>query len=402
MSDLHQSFEFDEHFPLMFVTDFRKYCNAFDNISFVVGHNLSHEQFDAVKNLFGSLKVPVATAGVDTVHGQVPNELFSFSFIDPQGRRRESGWNTLMLATLFAFQAGEIAQLLESTQGHPSPQQLWEILHGGQPPADLTMDNLADKVMRSMCQQIHAIGTLIGKPLLPDIVFSACRLKFGISPKAFIDKFRNCAHQDVTFTVNDQTGQSGLFPPPSRAGKNYENGDHHYAFGLDFIRARMPCGSQPGPNGETGCKITVQPPEGEPVMFNQSDYEQVPADGKDAYLDQIPNEVSKLCQSEAQLAAVGVCTTQGVQGVLYSTGLAYWDVTGGTAEHTALDHHISKLPNGNILVKISEKPGSLFKLDLQLEVSPEGLVSTRPESSFTAPSLDKIRDYQQAHPGEIR
>jgi len=402
LNDLQQSFDFDDNFAIIFAGEFRKYCNPFDDISFIVGNNLNHQQFEAVKNLFGSLKVPVATDGIDRIHGQIPDQEFSFSFIDAQGHRRSSEWTPQMLATLFAFQAGEISRLLESTQGQPTPQQLWEVLHGGEPPAGLTMDNLADKVMRSMCQQIHAVGTLIGKPLSPALFFMTCRLKIGMSPKTFISKLMQCPHQDVTFTVNDQTGKSGLFPPPSLMGKNYEDGSHNFAFDLDFIRAGMPSGAQAGPNGEAGCKITVQPLEGEPVVFKQSDYINVPDDGKSQYLDQIPNEVRKLCQSEAQLAGVGICTTQAIQSALVSSALVYWNITGGSNEHTALDHHISKLPNGNVLVKVSEKPGSLFKLDYQFEVSPDGMVTLRPESSFTLPSLDKVRAYQQDHPGEIR
>jgi hypothetical protein len=252
--------------------------------------------------------------------------------------------------------------------------------------------------MRSVCQQIHAAGQLIGMNLTPEVFFSSCPLKIGMDPLALVNKIVQSAHGDVKFTFSDQVGQSGMFPLPSLMGKQYENGHEHYAFGLDFIRAIMPPGAQPGPNGETGCKITVQPIEGEPVQFNQSDYKKQPDNGKGAYLAQIPAEVRKLCQSDAQLAGVGICTTQAIQGALRSVPFFYWNVTGEGLEHTALDHHISKLENGNVLVKISEKPGSLFKFDMQFEVAPDGMVSIRPESSLTLPSLEKVRAFQQANP----
>ena len=396
--DLAKSFGFDENFIGSFTAQFRKYCTPFDNDAYLVGNHLNQAQHDAVNNLFKNLKAPEAQNGINTMYGQLPDRDFRFTFTDTQGNVQRSSWTPKMLATMFAFRADSISQLLDSTGGNPTAQQLWGVLHGGQPPAGLTMDNLADKYMRSVCQQIHAAGQLIGMNLTPEVFFSSCPLKIGMDPLALVNKIVQSAHGDVKFTFSDQVGKSGMFPLPSMMGKSYENGKEHYAFGLDFIRAIMPPGAQPGPNGETGCKITVQPIEGEPVQFNQSDYKKQPDNSKGAYLAQIPAEVRKLCQSDAQLAGVGICTTQAIQGALRSVPFFYWNVTGEGLEHTALDHHISKLENGNVLVKISEKPGSLFKFDMQFEVAPDGMVSIRPESSLTLPSLEKVRAFQQANP----
>ena len=401
MLDLSKSFGFDENFPGHFTRDFRKYCNAFDTHAYLVGNHLTAEQHDAVKKFYGSLKVPVAGNGINKVHGQVPEKDIPFSYTDALGHRHESAWTTDMLGIMFAYSADEVSQLLESTGGHPDARQLWGILHGGQPPAGLTMDNFADKLMRSVCQQIHTLGTLLGKPLTPEFFLSTCCLKIGIHPMTLINKILESTHGDVKFTVGEQTGKSGMFPQSSLMGKTYENGHGHYAFGFDFIRAIMPPGAQPGPQGQTGCKITVQPEQGDPVEFHQSDYAAQPQDDKEGYLAKIPAEVRKLCQTTAQLAGVGVCTTQAIQGGLRTVPFFYSDITGGGFEHTALDHHISKLANGNVLVKVSEKPGSLFKFDMQFEVAPDGMVSVRPESSFTLPSLQKVRAYQEANPGRI-
>ncbi len=54
-----------------------------------------------------------------------------------------------------------------------------------------------------------------------------------------------------------------------------------------------------------------------------------------------------------------------------------------------------------MLVRATEIPGSLFKLDLQFEVDTNGMVTTRPESSFTMPSLQKVLEAKQSHPGRI-
>jgi hypothetical protein len=35
---------------------------------------------------------------------------------------------------------------------------------------------------------------------------------------------------------------------------------------------------------------------------------------------------------------------------------------------------------------------------MQFEVAPDGMVSIRPESSLTLPSLEKVRAFQQANP----
>ena len=397
IQDLSKSFDFDENFSSNFCTSFRKACTPFDDSAYLVGHHLSAAQHDAVNNLFSNLKMPASRDGIDTAYGQVPDKDYTFTYTNPQGQKCKGAWNTKMLGILFAFHADAVSALIESTGGNPSAQQLWGVMHGGQPPADLTMDNFADKVMRSICQQIYSAGVLLGQPtVIPENIFSTCALKIGMNPMDLIKKIVQSAHGDVKFTFSDQVGQSGLFPQPSLMGKSYEDGSVHYAFGNDFIRAIMPPGAKPGPKGETGCKITVQPEEGAPVEFNQSDYEKVPKNEKGAYLSQIPNEVRKLCQSNAQLAGVGVCTTQAVLGALRSVPFFFADVTGGALEHTALDHHISKLENGNILVKITEKPGSLFNMDLQFEVAPNGMVSIRPESSLTLPSLEKVRAYEQS------
>ena len=121
----------------------------------------------------------------------------------------------------------------------------------------------------------------------------------------------------------------------------------------------------------------------------------LPKDQADGFFTAMEGEIGKICSSPAQIAGVANCTTQTIQ-----QGLRLFHVipnmTGGTLEHTALDHHISKLDNGNVLVKVTEKPGSLFSFDMEFEVAPDGLATQR-YCKITVPSMDKIRAYNQFH-----
>ena len=52
-------------------------------------------------------------------------------------------------------------------------------------------------------------------------------------------------------------------------------------------------------------------------------------------------------------------------------------------------------------VKVTEKPGSLFKFNTVFEVDQEG-VGHLIEASITYPSLDKINAYNQTHQLKIK
>jgi hypothetical protein len=137
------------------------------------------------------------------------------------------------------------------------------------------------------------------------------------------------------------------------------------------------------------------------LTFRKKQYFDTENSKREEYLQGFVDSVDKICANKKQLGTVGICTTQALQMGLRYAGSIYRNVTGGTGEHTALDHHISKLPNGNVLVKVTEKPGSLFKFNMQLEVDQEG-VARMTQGSITFPSLDKINTHNQTHQLKIK
>ncbi|MBO6002851.1 MAG: hypothetical protein J6P53_05070, partial [Mailhella sp.] len=161
---------------------------------------------------------------------------------------------------------------------------------------------------------------------------------------------------------------------------------------------------------DDGCKITIVR-DGQEQVFTQKEYNDFnvreEAQGRThprgqlghPYLKRIVDAARPLCQNDAQLATVGLCTTQAVQMSLRYSGQIYKDVTGGVLEHTALDHRIEKQEDGSVKVTITEKPGSLFKFRMEINVDAQGSPTmTRGEVTF--PSLDKWNTYKQAHPEE--
>ena len=114
-------------------------------------------------------------------------------------------------------------------------------------------------------------------------------------------------------------------------------------------------------------------------------------------MDKIVESARNLCQNDAQLSSVGYCTTQAVQMSLRNAVMIYKDVSGGSYEHTALDHRIEKQDDGSVKVTIREKPGSLFKFNMEISVDTQGL-TTMTKGEITFPSLDKWNAHKQAHP----
>ncbi|MBQ7608920.1 MAG: hypothetical protein IJU76_13290 [Desulfovibrionaceae bacterium] len=316
-------------------------------------------------------------------------------------------WSVETLSIVMSFHAEELAQLLGQTNGHPEPAQLWGVLHGGHPPHDLTMDNFTGKLMQRLSDEIIAFQSMLDNPQtsLHEYLFLA-HTSVGIPADTLIDKFSNAQHEDVTITMQDQKMTQGLFN--IGRGTQYLHGKHAYGFGFDFIRAGMPPGAKL--ESDEGCKITIVN-EGHEEVFTQQEYiafnESEAAQGRThpkgelghPYIDKIVNAARSLCQNDAQLSSVGYCTTQGVQMALRNAGIVYKDITGGGREHTALDHRIEKQEDGSVKVSIKEKPGSLFKFNMEITVDTQGN-TTMTKGEITFPSLDKWNAYKNAHPEE--
>ena len=77
----------------------------------------------------------------------------------------------------------------------------------------------------------------------------------------------------------------------------------------------------------------------------------------------------------------------------------YKDVSGRAFEHTALDHRIEPLNDGNVKVTITEKPGAFFKFSMEIVVDKEGKL-TMNKGEVTYPSYDKWQEYKRTHPEE--
>ena len=379
---------------------FRAHLNHMDSSMFPIKARLTDAQYDLVKNFFAGLKMPDGSRGgrsMEVADRYYDLENPNMDEDDPDQWRRET------LAMLISFHAGTLSKLLEQTNGNPPVAQLWGVLHGGPPPEGLTMDNFSAKLMQRFCDEMTAFQAMTGsKPVGTHDFMVSTHFAYGIPPFILMDKFSNVQHEDVTITMQDQKLFQGLFT--LTAGTQFKDGSHAYGFGADFIRAGMP----PGAEGNDGCKITIVR-DGKEQVFTQKEYNDFnvreEAQGRThprgelghPYLKGIVDAARPLCQTDAQLATVGLCTTQAVQMSLRYAGQIYKDVTGGVLEHTALDHRIEKQEDGSVKVTITEKPGSLFKFDMEISVDAQGN-PTMTRGEITFPSLAKWNAFKQEHP----
>ena len=403
MRDLPKQEQLDAVIPDHFGT----HLNYFDTKMFMSRDPLSNAEYDNVKNFLGQIKLPDGN-----VVGNGRNKSkFEANYTDNSGQAKTDQWDVNNLTSLFAFNARAVSNLLTETGGNPSPNALWGVLHGGQPPANLTLDNFAEKIMERTTQEYRNYVQVIGQriPLGINNFMNVCDSAFGISAPKLLEKFSHANQEDITLTRNDQTMTGGIFNVSPSV--DAESGRDAYGFGLDFIRTKMPLGAKNV--SDEGIKITVVV-DGQEKIFTQKAYDQfnaqVEADGGRAdhsgqltnpYIKQIVDTVEPLCQNKAQLAAVGVCTSQNVQMALRNANFVYKDVTGSALEHTSLDHRIEKQEDGTIKVTISEKEGSLFKFNMDVSVDVHGKINVN-EANITFPSLPKWNAHMQAHPGDRR
>ena len=395
------SLPYENRFASLMTATFPKSCGPLEETLYDMKNNLSIEKKDQLKHFLMALKVPSKDQGKpNNVAAYTSTTDFEVKFTDAKGEEQELSWNVRNFSVLAAYKSEELSALLDETGGNPSAAQLWQVLHGGNAPADLTMDNFVEKYMSATVQEIHAYGQMIGNTIMnPDFFIQLCIDTAGLSPAKVLEKFANCQHEDVVITLDDQQGKKGFFYE-KLVQAEYWDGSHHYGFDNDSARAKMPPGSTD--NGSTECcKITVTDDQGKEVVYTQGQYFNTEKSQRENYLQSIVDAADKICANKKQLGTVGGCTTQVLQMGLRYAGSIYRDVTGGAGEHTALDHHISKLPNGNVQVKVTEKPGSLFKFNTVFEVDQEG-VGHLIEASITYPSLDKINEYNQTHQLKIK
>ncbi|MBQ7618437.1 MAG: hypothetical protein IJS50_06135 [Desulfovibrio sp.] len=385
---------------------FPTHLNLFDEKMFMIKEELDSVSYERLKNFYGQLKLPADADQPQTVNKATIDDYFYADMQDAD--EEQTMWNIEHLAVMFAFHAKELDALLETSNSNPTPQALWQILHGGEAPHDLNMDNFVEKLMQRTVEEVNTYAKIINaKMVYPDAFINLSYTALGISPNTLLQKFSQVAHEDVTITMHDQLLHHGLFK--IRDGTEYKDGSKAYGFGNDFIRAKMPLGEN-RKDGE-GCKISVVVNDQETV-FTQKAYNEFTAKEKEQgrtynagqldhpYMREIVNTVRPLCQSDAQLAGVGYCTTQAVQMALRNPKNFYKDVSGGAMEHTALDHRIEPLNDGSVKVTIKEKPGAFFKFNMEIVVDKEGKL-TMNKGEVTYPSYDKWQDYKQAHPEEM-
>ena len=385
---------------------FPSHLDLFDEKMFMIKGNLDSAKYERLKNFYTQLKLPAGEDQPKTV-GEAEIQHYFYANIKDADDDEQKMWNIEHLAVMFAFHAKELDAILDASGGNPTPQAMWGVLHGGEAPHDLSMDNFVEKLMQRTVEEVNAYAKMINaKMVYPDAFINLSYTVLGIPPNTLLEKFSKVAHEDVTISMNDQLLCHGLFQVNGSMG--YKTGDHAYGFGTDFIRAKMPLGENR--DNDEGCKIAVVV-NGEEKVFTQKAYSEFTKEEEKKgrtyrggeldhpYMQQIVNTVRPLCQSDAQLAGVGFCTTQAVQMALRNPKNFYKDVSGGALEHTALDHRIEPLDDGNVKVTITEKPGTFFKFSMEIVVDKEGNL-TMNKGEVTYPSYDKWQEYKRTHPEE--
>ena len=381
---------------------FRAHLSDFDTKMFMVRDRLGAGEYERLKSFTGGLRLPDGK----TVREKSESKTVTVAY-DVNGEQEEAELEISSLNILVTFHAKELSDLLERSGGSPAAGDVWQVLHGGRPPLDLTMDNLAEKLLQRTAQEIATLGRMVNSSLDPNAYIQLCEASFGIPPSRLLQCFSKAATEDVTITFRDQQRLNGFFSLGS--GKEYENGKEAYGFGVDYFRAKMPPGAKN--ESDEGCKITVAG-NGREQAFTQNACQQVTNDLEaqgnlvsggsinHPYTRSLVETVRALCKSDAQLAGVGHCTTQALLMGLRNAGSIYKDVSGGALEHTALDYRIEALDDGKVKVTVREKPGSLFGFNMVIIADENGDLRME-DGSITYPSLQKWEAHRQAHPEDM-
>ncbi len=351
---------------------------------------LDDKEMKTFTDFFNSLKLP----GNKTVGELSKKDSFEIKYKsiekgpDNQDKFLTETFDKSALIFMYAPYAKEIAELCNQTNNKPTPEQIWGIIHGGNAPEGLTLENLNEKLLSSLCAQTQAYGKMTGLALTAsnmDWIFKS----HGVPVFKFFEKMKDIAHNDVTFNFEDQKTGSGFFAEADSS--NYKNGEENYGFALDFIRSRMPPGAY-DPNKtraeQEGSTITVIN-NNETVKYSRKEmmaHENTKFEEKHhPYIDGIVKHIDGLCKSKEQLAMVGAITTQITNRLTWSAHMYYKDISGGTLEHVANDYIVTK-EGDNINVKLSSKPGAPYKLYVEYEVRPDGTATIK-AGSVTLPKL---------------
>ncbi len=351
---------------------------------------LSEEEKGIFTDFFNKLKLPGGkTAGELSAH-----ETFEIKYksIDKgpgnMDKMLNASFDKTMLSFVYAPYAKEISELCRQNNNNPSPQQLWTLIHGGEVPADLTAENLNEKLYVSLCCQTEAYGKMIGRPI--DIANMGFYFSYsGVPIFRYLEKMKDIATGDVTFTLDDQTASDGIFKELTYDG--FLNGADNYGFGLDFHRCRLPYGANDPTKTraeQEGMTLTVVN-DNQTVTFTRK--EQLAHENKNfsdsfhPYINRMVQHIEGLCKSKEQLAMVGALTTQLTNNVMATLHTYYKDVAGAVFEHVANDFVITK-DGDNLNVKITSKPGAKYTYSVEYVVGPDGTSSIR-EGSFTLPKV---------------
>ncbi len=354
---------------------------------------LNDKEMTVFTNFFNKLRIP----GNSTIGDLSKDDSFEVKYKSinkgPDNRNKDLtaffGKNTLVL--LYAPYAKEICDLCSKTNNNPTPEQIWNLIHGGNAPENLTYDNLNEKMLMSLCAQTEAYGKMIGRDIDP----STMHLFFGYSGVPvfrYFEKMKDIATQDVTFSVADQKTSTGLFE--ELTNDNYRHGEENYGFGMDFHRARLPFGAY-DPNKsraeQDGITITVIN-NNETVTFSRKElmaHEDKHIEKNDhPYINKMVAHIDGLCKTKEQLAMVGTLTTQSTNTAFLTLHNYYREVAGGVLEHAANDFVITR-EGDNINVKIKSKPGTKYNYFVEYVVTPDGK-STIKEGTITLPKVGTL------------
>ncbi|MBQ7738828.1 MAG: hypothetical protein IJT59_04170, partial [Desulfovibrionaceae bacterium] len=243
---------------------FTRHLSNFDVKIFMAKDRLNDADYNQLKNFVSNLRLPDGKK----VGTGMNNSEFTTTYTNKLGETEEDTWNLNNFSSIFAYNARKVSNLLKETNGQPTAAQLWDAVHGGQPPSNLTMNNFAETLMHRMTQEVHDYLNLIGLNLGINDFIHLCDTSVGIPIGTIIDKLSHANEEDVTFTMQDQVMETGLFGAGS--GAEYADGYQIYGFGNDFYRTQMPLGARN--ISDEGCKITVVV-NGKEQVFTQTEYE---------------------------------------------------------------------------------------------------------------------------------
>ncbi|MCR5085264.1 MAG: hypothetical protein K6A65_07190, partial [Succinivibrionaceae bacterium] len=328
--------------------------------------------------------------------------LIPITYIGPHGDQEETEWSPEHFAQLMAGRCPELLDLLRRTGGHPSAAEVWAVMRPGKPaPAGLGDGNLVESIMRSVITEGAAFNALVGKSYFDPMNHMGTLFTIsGLTIDRLVSIMGNCQHEDIvldqaTLKAAGMLRFSSTMFSESADGSMFAKGDHSHGFGMDFVRTVPPLLEPGAPElANPLFSLTV---ENGPTFTGTEYFAQGSNERKAEYLSGIAQGVRGICSTDRQLSGVAVATGQLTEGSLRLSG--YRAVSPGM-EHSALDYVVRPLDNGNVEVKISEKPGSLVKFRHTYEVDPQGHITLR-EGRTTLPSLDKIAEYNRTHAEKI-